>query len=76
MKRESEEKEVSDQLRMAVEEASSLHTEREGVMREKRGIERCLREINSKIRHIVGQIKEKESEKCCLETTRDNCIAL
>lgn len=73
---ESKEKEVTDLLGEAAQEASSLHTEREGVMKEKRGIERSIREINGKIRDFVGQIRERETEKDCLETTRDNCIAM
>lgn len=76
MELEQKEKVVSDELGEAVQEASSVHIEREGVMKEKRGIERSLREISSKIKHIVDEVREKETEKGCLETTRDNCIAM
>ena len=76
MRMESEEKGVRDQLREAVQEASSIQTEREGVMKEKREIERSIRELGQKIRQLSGQIKDKETEKGCLEETRENCIAL
>ncbi len=76
MKVEEDERTVSDQLGEAVSEASSLHTEREGVMTVKKGIDRSLRELNAKMKHIAGEVREKETEKNCLKTTRDNCIAL
>lgn len=73
---EAEEKTVGDDLGVAVQEASSLHSEREGVVAEKRVVERALHELNNKIKAVSGQIKDKESEKRLLETTRDNCIAM
>lgn len=73
---EAEEKTVGDDLSEAVQEASSLHSEREGVVAEKRVVERALRELNTKIKAVSGQVRDKESEKELLETTRDNCIAM
>lgn len=67
---------MREHLHEAVQEASAIHTEREGVMKEKREIERSLRELGHKIRQLGMQVKDKETEKGVLEETRENCIAM
>jgi uncharacterized protein (DUF3084 family) len=76
LKHESEEKVVREQLQEAVQEASSIKSNREAMMQEKRELERSLRELGQKSKHFGTQIKEKAEEKRCLETTRENCIAM
>lgn len=72
----AEEKKVQDCLSEAVKEASTLQTERDAAVNEKRLLDRSLRDLNNKANSLLGQIRDKEKEKKCLETTRDNCIAM
>ena len=75
LKLEAEHKKVSDQLGEIVKEASSLHTQREAMAIEKRKLDRSIQAINSQVSQKRREIKEKQNEKQCLETTRDECIA-
>ena len=72
----AEEKKVQQRLSKAVKDASTLQTERDAAVNEKRVRERSLRDLNRKANSLVGQIRDKEKEKRCLKTTRDNCIAM
>ena len=76
MKWKKEGKKVEKQLSEVTTEAVSLQDHRDALALERRKIERSEFELKTKLKNIHRQIREKENEKKCLETTRENCIAL
>ncbi len=72
----AEEKKVQERLSKTVNEASTLQMDRDAAVKDRRMLERSIRDLNNKAKSLMGQINDKEKEKKCLETTRDNCIAM